>query len=81
MLRLWRFLEIVAMLEWLWDKYEGLREKMSQLNEFRKQELEAAIRRYQSNGYSRKKAEVYALWELDYIEGSPENICELTGIS
>jgi hypothetical protein len=39
--------------------------------------LESVVQSYVARGYSRKRAEVYACWELGYIETDPETVCRL----
>ena len=62
------------MLEWIW-------EKVKDINEAQQQQLQATISSYQQRGYSRKKAEIYAMWELNLIDGNPADICSMAGIS
>jgi len=76
--RTWRWLEIYAMLEWLEDKI-GLLSKLNALNEARQRQLADAIQSYVDQGWSRKKAEIYAAWELGLIH-DPVAVCRMAGI-
>lgn len=76
--RVWGYLEIWAMIEWLDEKF-GILDKLNALNEAHRQQFEAAVQGFVKNGWSRKKAEIYAAWEMGLID-DPAAVCRMAGI-